>query len=470
MRLEELKKKSVLILGFQNEGVDSFNFLREKFPDKILGVADQLDPGELTLEEAREIIESDKKIRPHLGKEYLESISRYQIILKSPGIPPRKVYPLLSREQKVTSQTEIFFENHKGKIVGITGSLGKSTASSVIFKVLKQGREKTYLMGNIGKPALSLLSKSKRDDIFVYELSSHQLLNLKESPHIAVLLNIFKEHLDYYKDFNEYKKAKENITRYQTRKDFLVFNSQNEIVRKIAEGSKAQRISFSLKGKSDCFLKNDWIFYKNRESKKTEKIIRLEEIPLRGKFNLQNVMPAIIVGKIFKVPRKAIVEAIKNFKPLPHRLEFIGKYKGIRFYNDSLSTIPEATIAAIQTLKDTQTILLGGFDRKQDFTSLADKILESGIKNIILFPPTGERIRREILRVGERNPHFRKRDVSFLSTKDMKKAVQWAFQNTDSEKIVLLSPAAPSFGLFENYKQRGDLFSKWVKQLGENEE
>jgi len=426
MKLDELKNKKVLILGFGEEGRDTFLFLRKMFPQKILGIGDSLKLDELN-NRARKLIKKGKRVKLHLGKDYLKSIKNYEIVVKSPGIPPKLIAPYVSL-QKITSQTDIFFENCAGKIVGITGTKGKSTTTALIYEILKRGGKKAYLVGNIGKPVLSLLPKTKKDEFYVYELSSHQLHNLKISPHIAVLLNIYPEHLDYYKSFKEYTKAKSNIARYQSKKDFLVYNTGDKLTREIAKNSKAGKI------------------------------------PIRGKFYDLNRNAAKAVGKIFKISPKIISKTINEFKYLPYRLEFVGKFKGINFYNDALSTIPQATIGALDALgKKVETIMLGGYDRNIDFLGLAEKILKRKIKTIILFPTTGEKILKEIMKYSK-GKKYKLPEAFFVD--NMKDAVRLAFEHTGKGKICLLSTASPSFSIFRDYKEKGDLFKKYIKKYG----
>ena len=356
MILKELTNKTILILGLGREGIDNLKFLRKLFPDKKLGLADELDLKKLN-KTTRNLIEGDPKVSLHFGQNYLKSLKNYDVIVKSPGIPPKKIKPFITKKQMVTSQTEIFLGNCPGTIIGVTGTKGKSTTTSLIHEILQAGGIKAHLIGNIGKPVLSCLIKAKKNDVYVYELSSHQLHNIKVSPHIAVLLNVFPEHLDY-SSFKEYVRAKGNITKHQKKTDYLIFNSANEIVVKIAEKSKARKIVFDRLKLKD------------------------QKTSLQGKFNLNNIKAARAVGRILAVPEKKITAAIKNFQPLPHRLEFVGQYQDIKFYNDSLSTIPETTIAALEALEGVETIILGGFDRGIDFSALSAKITRSKIKTL----------------------------------------------------------------------------------------
>ncbi len=420
-RNRELSSKKVLILGFGREGQNTLLFLQKLFPTKTFGIADK----EKNLKSLTLNFKSlhKKRITLHLGKRYLQSIRRYDIIIKSPGISPKIVAPFVGRRQKVISQTEFFFDNCSGKIVGITGTKGKSTTSSMIYHILKKVGFKTHLLGNIGKPALSALLRAKSDDIFVYELSSHQLYNLKKSPHIAVFLNIYPEHLDYYRSFKEYARAKANICLWQTKNDYLVYNAGDRLVAGFAKKSEAHKI------------------------------------PIRGKYYELDKIAAFRVAKIFGIERKRAEIALESFKFLPHRLERVGIFRGITFYNDSLSTIPQAAIEAINFLgNDVETLIAGGFDRGVDFKKLAHKILQSRIKTLILFPPSGQRILKAFGRIEDLP-----RRISFFDVKDMKKAVDLCFKHTRKGKICLLSPASPSFGIFKDYAERGNAFKKNVK-------
>ena len=443
--MEELKDKKIIILGFGREGQDTFFFLRKLWPKKKLALADKLDLEKLD-KKAREIIKKEKKksfLKLYLGKNYLKALKKYDIVIKSPGVPAH--LPEIEKafkEKKVTSQLELFLDNFKGKMIGITGTKGKSTAAFLVYQLLKKYGLKVKLAGNIGKPMLSLLEKAKSGDIFVCELSSHQLYRLKKSPQIAVLLNIYPEHLDYYKNLKEYIKAKSNIAIHQKKGDYLIYNPKDKKIKEIARKSKAKKIALIESGKS------------------VEQLKKIADIS----FGPQVLGLLIAVAKIFKIPFALVEKTVKEAKPLPHRLECLGIFKGIKFYNDSLSTIPESTIRAIDVLgKDVETIFLGGFDRGLSFKKLAKKIAKSKIKNLIFLPQSGERIFKEIKKVY---PEKKFKELKIFFVKNLKDGVGLAFSRTKKGKICLLSCASPSFGLFKNYEERGNLFKKYIKAYG----
>jgi len=433
----------ILILGFGKEGRDNFLFFRKIFPKKVLGIGDRQEISNFKFQISN-LLRKDKYVKLHLGKDYLKAIKNYDIVVKSPGIPIHlpeieKAY----KEGKITSQTQIFFENCPGKIIGVTGTKGKSTTTALIYRVLKTGGFKVHLVGNIGNPVLNFLLSATKKDIYVYELSSHQLYNLKKSPQIAVFLNLFPEHLDYYQNFNEYLRAKQNITRYQKKEDYFIFNPKNEKVKATAKITKAKKIP----------IKTEIV----------KKFVKSKDIPLIGNFYFLNIAAAIEIGKLFKIQKEKIKKAIKDFKPLKHRLELVGTFKGITFYNDSLSTIPETTILALDSLGDkVQTIFLGGSDRGLDFKNLAKRILKSGIKTLILFPTTGDKIWKEIVSLKKNHK------LKAIVVQNMRDGVKLAYQYTKKGKICLLSCASPSFSLFKDYKEKGNLFKKYVREYGQS--
>ena len=433
MLLNELQDKQILILGFGREGQDSFLFLREKFPEKSIGVADQKEFEELS-PEAKLLLNKDRKVVLYFGDSYLKQLNKYDVVIKSPGIPPHVLGPYLKKHQSLTSQTNIFFANCPGTIVGITGTKGKSTTASLIYHVLKEGlARRVHLVGNIEQPALQFLAGAGKDDVFVYELSSFQLEGATQSPHIAVFLNLYPEHLDHHGSLGSYAQAKANITKFQTAKDYLIYNEEDPEVSRIAASSKAQKLAFT---------------------------------PVRSEQQLfaASIQPAYLAAKLFSIPKEKVEKALKTFEPLPHRLELVGTRKGIVFYNDSLATIPEATIAALDILGDkVATLIVGGYDRGVKFPKLAARILQSSVRNLILFPTTGELVWKEIetlhKKEGGKLPQC-------FRVHTMAEAVEVSYKHTPRGHICLLSPAASSFNLFSDYKHRGDEFKNWITHYG----
>ena len=412
MKIKDLKDKKILILGFGLEGKDTFLFLRKHFSKKEIYIADKNNVKDPKL----------KNVIWILGDNYLSLIKDFDIVIRTPGISLKKI----KTKAFITSQTELFLENFKGTVIGVTGTKGKSTTSSLIYHVLKTNKLNAYLVGNIENPALSYLDKKK--SIIIYEMSCHQLDGLKISPHVAVFLNIYQEHLDYYSNFKEYFKAKANIAIHQKSKDFFVFNPKFKLINNLSVKSKKIPIS----NYDNVFIDNPWL------------------LDITHKDNL------IAVFRVCEmyVDLDKILKTLRSFKGLPHRLEYVGKYNSIHFYDDSISTIPESTIYALDRLgDDVETLIIGGQDRGIDFKELGEKITNSNVKNLVVFPESGDKILKLI-----------KRKIKHYFVSSMQKAVDFCFKNTSKNKICLLSNASPSYGIFKNFKERGDLFKKYVKE------
>ncbi len=460
MKLNELGNKSILILGFGAEGQATYKFLRKQWPSKPLCIADQHVLSQFSTEIAQKL-QDDAALTLHLGPGYLDSLlsEECEVIIKTPGIPGSVGQIAHARNSGciLTSHTQIFLSNYpREKIIGVTGTKGKSTTSSLIFEILRRAGIAVELVGNIGRPALARLDEAAEGSYFVYEFSSHQLAEVTSSPHIAVLLNIVPEHLDYYPGFDEYVAAKENITRFQDSGDFLVFNADYPIPNAIAGRSRAALRSFSLNS-----LQGDKIILP--DSNGEQFFLRLDEIPLPGRFNVQNVMAAIAVASLCGVRAEPIRDAVRDFQALPHRLEFVGVFNGVAFYDDSIATVPEATLAALEALgKDVQTVILGGHERNLDFNDLG-ALLPASVKNVILFPPTGRRIWDAIEQNSQNSKKGTLPEAFFVES--MEEAVRISYARTERGKICLLSPASPSFGTFKDFKERGDSYKSFVKKL-----
>jgi UDP-N-acetylmuramoylalanine--D-glutamate ligase len=432
MKLKDLKKKSILILGFGQEGRDVFNFLKKNVSGIGLSIADK-NIKDFNL----------KNVKIFSGEDYLNSIKFHEVIIRSPGISFKVIDKYLSKKNIVTSATEIFLSNCPGKVIGITGTKGKGTVSSLIYTILKEGGFKTKLVGNIGVPALGQLDLKDNKILYVYEMSSHQLYRIKKSPNIALFINVSQAHLDYFKDFKDYVSSKSNITKYQKKDDIFIYNPRDKIVKEIAEKTKAIKIPFPKNPKEvfpDINLENNFFAYD---------------------FNLENLSASLVVAKLFKIPVEKVNSAIRKFKPLPYRLEYTGKYKNIIFYNDSASTVPESAVGAIKALgENVESVILGGYENKASFDYLAKTLIDSNVKNLILFLPSGNRILKTIKKID------RNRNFNIFFPNNMEEAVKLCYEKTKKGKICLLSPGVPSFGLFKNYLERGNMFKKYVKKYG----
>ncbi len=461
MIIDFFRNKKILILGCQHEGLSTYLFLRTLFPKKKFFLADKKIVTQIN-QTFQNIIQQDRNIGFNFGINYLDDVLSFDLIIKTPGISIKivELQKAVKNKTVITSNTQIFFDFFAGKIIGITGTKGKSTTTSLIFHLLKDNQLPAILIGNIGIPPLSQIKKTNKKTIAVIELSCHQLNDLKSSPHIAVVQNITSEHLDYYLNTDEYIKAKSQIARFQKQKDFYIYNDNYVNPTKLAKLSKANKIiyNFDYKTDSTCFIKNNDIYYKNNYQK--EKIIEQKHLKLKGRHNLNNVMASIIVAKLFNLTNKQIEQSLSNFNPLPHRLEFVTKIKGVSYYNDSLATMPDATIAALKFFYKKNIILIaGGHERHQNFIPLAKQILKQNVKVLLLFQPTGQRLCENLKQI---NP---KHKIKLFFPLSMKKTIQIANQQANIGDIVLLSPASASFGIFKNYQDRGNQFKQIIFKL-----
>ena len=394
--------KNTLILGHGKEGLASEAYLHKTYPNLDIGVADEA---------------TDTK--------YLDEQDRYDIALKTPGIPKKKV------RAQYTTATNIFFSEWKGKTIGVTGSKGKSTTASLIYVILKNAGLKVHLAGNIGVPMLDLLSQHSEEDISVLELSSYQLDDIEFSPHIAVVTNLFPDHMDYHDGVERYYEAKKNIIRFQEGEDVFVYNPRVPELQKWVKDGRSKAMPF------------------------VDLPFDAKVISLLGEHNIDNVRAAVTVARLFDVPDKKIEEAVRSFKGLPHRLELVGEFNGILFYDDAISTTPESTIAALRAIPDVGTLFLGGNDRGYDFAELEKEVRSRNVKNIVLFPESGKRMFAD--RTG----------LNIFETSDMKEAVEFAYKNTPHGSACLLSCASPSYGLWKNFEEKGDQFVALVKAMGD---
>lgn len=443
--------KKVAVLGLGLEGEDACQFLLKQRAE--ITVFDQKTASELG--KAYKKLKKPK-IKFRLGKNYLkEGLTGFDLIFRSPGFY-RFLPEIIKAENRgtiVTSASKLFFDLCPAKIIGVTGTKGKGTTATLIQRILKEDGKDTYLAGNIGQPMLSLLPKLKSTSLVVLELSSFQLMDFNKSPHIAVVLFITSEHLDYHKDQDEYIKAKANIVRYQKRSDFVVLNADNLTSSSFASLTPAKIFCFSRKKKvNGAYVKGGKIYV-------FDKIVgNTKNLKIRGEHNWENVCAAVLVASLAGAKLAAIKKAVFSFAGLEHRLELVKKLKGVEYYNDSFSTTPETAIAAIRAFTEPIILIVGGSEKGADYTQLGKEISRSSVKTLILIGQMAGRIKAACQKA-------KYRDQIVYQPKNMQEIVSLAFQEAKSGEVVLFSPACASFDMFQNYKDRGEQFKKYVQAL-----
>lgn len=409
MKLADLENKRILLVGYGKEGKATETFLKKNVPSANLTVADSSQ-----------------------GVGYLALQNKFDFAIKSPGVHATDLMI------PYTTATNLFFEKVKGTTIGITGTKGKSTTASLIYAMLKEGGKSVHLVGNIGNPMLSeLLLSNTKDDVWVCELSSYQLSDIVYSPHIAVITSLFPEHMNYHGSIEAYYEAKARIVAYMTDKDYVVYDPQNTAVTALLEETKAMQIPFLP---TLPFPEST--------------------IPLLGKHNRDNVRAAVTAAQLLELPEAVVTEAVGSFAALPHRLQLVGEYKNIAFYDDAISTTPQSTIAALESLSPVGTLFLGGEDRGYDFTPLIEKLVSLQIPNLVFFPKSGGKIKTLLEEQETYKPKT-------LTTTSMKEAVAFSYTESPQGSICLLSCASPSYTLWKNFEVKGDEFQKFVKELGQ---
>ncbi|OPL12028.1 MAG: hypothetical protein AVO34_02105 [Firmicutes bacterium ML8_F2] len=466
MKIKDFKDKKVTIigLGLHGGGVGAAKFF-SRAKAKVL-VTDLK-----TKDELAESIEKLKKepIKYVLGQHRSEDFINADLIIQNPGVRDKSKYLEIARENNVPIETDIgiFFELCTVPIIGVTGSRGKSTTSVLIARFLKRRYSEVILAGNIRSSALLKLKKIDKDTKVVLELSSWQLAGLKshkKSPAYAVLTNLMPDHLDRYKDMEQYIRDKRKIFRWQKSDNYLVLNYDDKQVREFSQEAKSKVFYFSQNNQSasdfqGSFVKDDKIYFNSEE------ICSLEEIRLKGRHNLSNVLAAVTMAKIHRVPNKSIQKVLSKFEGLEGRLELIGVVRGIEYINDTTSTIPEACLAALRTFPKRNIILIaGGNDKNLEFKELARGIVKRVKAVILLKGNATDKIKKALDEELNLNNQY----LEIIGPLDsMEEAVAKATEQAEEfeRSIVLLSPASSSFSMFRHEFERGEAFNKAVSSL-----
>jgi len=443
------------ILGFGREGISSYKTIRRYVPESKILI---LDKSELSAEK-KGIIDFDTNVEIFTGENYLKKLYETDLIIKSPGIPTM-VLEDFGYNGLISSQADLFLKLFAGQVVGITGTKGKSTTASLLHHILVASGRKSLLGGNIGVPPFELIDEITENAIVVLELSSHQLENCTTSPHISVLLNLFQEHLDHYRSYFDYQLAKGNIFKFQNHSNYVIADFSNLEFESLLGylNPVSQKIDLGntglIKNKGN-FVNEDLIVEVNNFIFSVEGLAQQIRIP--GKHNLKNVSAAAVAAFLCGLDSKSIASGVSSFRGLPHRLEYIGEVRGIQFYNDSISTIPQATIEALKAFPRASTVIVGGYDRGIDYEPLAEFLSSTQVKNIVLVGTAGKRIYAEIKK---------KNSLSYLRLllpDNFADGFEMAIKHTEKGQACLLSPAASSYDEFENFEHRGNVFRNLVE-------
>ena len=426
----DLEGKRIAIWGLGKEGISTLQFIQNNnIKCKEIGILDA---------KALPKIEGTKKLdKP-------EELKEYDLIFKSPGIVADATMIAMD---KLTSQTEEFIKILSNQIIGITGTKGKSTTSSLTYTILKKYYPNTVLVGNIGIPCFNVINEIDEDTKIVFELSCHQLEFIRYSPHIAVILDLYPDHLDHYKTFENYINAKLNINKFQKDDDILIYG---ETCKKYIHSKIKNNICIS------DYIKDRNIIIGNNSIQILE-----NETNLVGEHNFFDIAVSYyICSEIYKISNEEFKSVLKDFKGLAHRLEYVTTKDNVAYYDDSISTIGETTIEGIKALKKVNTLILGGMDRQIDYSNLEDFIIQDEkLENLILMPDTGTRIYKELQEKGNNKTCY--------LVDNLEEAVKKAKEVTKKNTICLLSPASASYGFFKNFEERGKSFQNLV--LDQNE-
>lgn len=428
----------IAIAGYGMEGKSNYEYFKVH--------------GDVTIVDERERLEGVPDGVPTiLGPDAFEKLQGFDLVVRTAGLAPRKI----KTDGKIWSATNEFFAKCTVPIIGVTGTKGKGTTSSMITSILRASGHKTLLVGNIGQPALEVLDEANQADVVVYELSSFQLWDLEKSPNIAVVLPIEPDHLDVHDNFEEYVAAKANIRKYQKEGDICFYHPTNEFARKIAESNPLPNTRrYNDPGDPDSiWVDGDWFMQDGCQ------VLPTSVVQLPGKYNLENACAAISVGLEFTWNWEEIGRGLRDFEGLPHRLKFVREVDGVKFYDDSLATTPGSVVAAIAAFEQPKVLILGGSSKGvPDFSPIAQAAKDGNVKAAILIGAEADRLEATLKDKGMTL-------VNLGSKVMMKEIVSAAQAQANAGDVVILSPACASFGMFENYKDRGDQFVAAVERL-----
>lgn len=451
----ELKTKRIAVIGAGVSNGPLIKYLVKLECDVTLFDSKELD--EIN-EDIRCLIVGDV-IKAFLGSNYLESLMGFDIIFRSPSMLSTNSYLMKEKDRGavITTEIEQVIKYSKGKIIGVTGSKGKTTTTTIINEILLNMGYITHLGGNIGIPLFDKIDNINATDVVVLELSSFQLMNMQVSPDIAVVTNISPDHLDVHSSYEEYIDAKKNIFRYQNADNLVVLNYDDEIVKSFCNEIVGEVKYFSDTYIEDCYvLRDGYICYNDK------KIIDTKKLLLKGKHNYLNICAALNAVKGYiNVSFEELERIIDNINSIPHRLEFVKEINGVKWYNDSASTSPDKSLGGLNAFLEDIILIAGGYDKNLSYEPLVDPIINK-VSKLILFGENKEKIYDAVMK-GLRKKTDVKTRIYVLDT--LEEVVATANRVSEPGEIVLFSPASASFDIFKNAYDRGDKFKKLVNNL-----
>ena len=443
--------ENILILGFGREWKTSYNFIRKHLPNKHLTILDENQIWEIDDENTDIIIE----------KISIERLRKFDLIVKTPWIS----FKWMDTEWlNITSQLELLLEVDKQNVIAITGTKGKSTTTTLLYEVVKNQKENTFLLWNIWVPIFEQIENFDDDSTLVIECSSHQLQYIKTSPHIAILLNLYPEHLDHYNSLQEYYESKLNIFKYQTGWDFAIFDEQVVSVCKQpltpsgspakagqisplsgGDGRRPEGVAKLIEIWKDIFVQWDFVVLNWKGIYNIN-----EKRNLLWEHNLRNIMNILVVCDILWLDFEKAKKVISEFKPLEHRMELVWTFDWVTYYNDSIATIPASTINSLKSIPNVNTLILWWMDRWIDYSDLINFVNSSNVENVICLPKTGHDLQPSLTK-------------QTYKVDNLPEAVKIAKEVTKKWTVCLLSPAASSYTFFKNFEERGRMFKELVR-------
>lgn len=454
MVIMKLKDKKVLVFGAGRSGISAAGLLQKLDASVILYDGKK----DINISTFKDKIDIDKNFKAYFGDFPMDELNGTELMILSPGIAYDHPFVEKVKERgiPVWGEIELAYRYSKGKIIGITGTNGKTTTTSLVGELMRTYFKEVFVVGNIGNPYTDIALETTDESVTVIELSSFQLETIHEfRPNVSAILNITPDHLNRHYTMENYINIKKNITKNQNFENLCILNYEDENTRKIGTGINTRVMYFSSerKLKNGLYLDGDDILYSSGEN--IQKVCNINELQILGKHNYENVMAGVAVAIEMGIPMELIHKAVTSFKAVEHRIEYVDTVNGVKYYNDSKGTNPDASIKAVMAMKDPTILIGGGYDKGASFDEWI-KTFDGRVKALVLFGETADKIE-----AAARSNGF----TNIIRVRDLKEAVLVSAKEAKQGDAVLLSPACASWDMFDNYEQRGKMFKNYVKEL-----